>query len=225
MRATLKLLKNASSTLNQADKLFLFCCTSVTCLAFTLSISELLAFCSVVENPHGAVHAQQAWCSPLSLCWTKCAVSHTPDQPAASCCPQQNLHSLTAVGSSSFWTVLLFHMFPMLADTCCLLPFSVSSLDSHECYLLIFLQLHHCLVQHLQHLPFSQKKFLLQNLMKYTDTGNLLKAWKCSAFSFIISCFFFFNFSLVEEENDSFGCDALEMDGKQEDIMYNWNMS
>lgn len=49
------------------------------------------------------------------------------------------------------------------------------------------------------------------------------ESWQVNSFlisSFpVISCVVF-NSSLVEEDNDSFGFDALELDGKQEDVMY-----
>lgn len=75
-------------------------------------------------------------------------------------------------------------------------------------------------MQHLQHLSFLQK-FLLQNLRR---SAGVEICWKLEreqlslSLSFIISCFVF-NSSLVEEDNDSFGYDALELDGKQEHIM------
>lgn len=72
----------------------------------------------------------------------------------------------------------------------------------------------------MQHLSFLQK-FLLQN---WRRSAGVEICWKLEreqlslSLSFIISCFVF-NSSLVEEDNDSFGYDALELDGKQEHIM------
>lgn len=53
--------------------------------------------------------------------------------------------------------------------------------------------------------------------MKPAEVGNELKTAFPLSLCSIISCFVF-NSSLVEEDNDSFGCDALELDGKQENI-------
>lgn len=51
--------------------------------------------------------------------------------------------------------------------------------------------------------------------MKVLEVGKWTSFFSLSS---VISLFFF-NFSMVEEDNDSFGFDALELDGKQNAIV------
>lgn len=127
-----------------------------------------------MENHHGAVHAQQALCSPLSPC-----------EPSVVWVTHQTISQQLPFGLSKIFIPSLplailpsepsccFTCFPCWLTHVVFLPLSVSPLDPQGCYLLIFLQLHHCLMQRLRHLPFSQKNFLLQNLLKSAESWKV----------------------------------------------------
>lgn len=56
--------------------------------------------------------------------------------------------------------------------------------------------------------------------MKVLEVGKWTSFFSLSS---VIS-HFVFNFSMVEEDNDSFGFDALELDGKQNAVVWLWDV-
>lgn len=144
--------------------------------------------------------------------------------------PQTIGQQLPFVLSKTSIPSLLLAVFPSEPSCCftcfpcrltrCLLPFSVSSLTSSRMLLVYFFA-----AAPLPDITPPTSSFFTEEVPP-SELNEI--CWKLGSvqlsLSSIISCFVF-NSSLVEEDNDSFGCDALELDGKQEDIMYNRNMS